>query len=224
MHTRWLAPSYELIAELLLHPDDREEAKTRSLLRQLKATSVPELEPVRLFVADPVASSRDEYVQTLELSPPCPLYLGAYLFEEPSTCRGIATSGRNTYMLELSAIYRHFGFELSGRELPDYLPALVEFLGISVRRRAEDRIGIRRRLLERYVRPGLGPLKEKLDQYTSPYALLIEALESTIAEDIRSMGDVPAWRPPEQVPEPGRSLPVLEAPLMERTSRPEVPA
>ena len=209
MDPRWLAPSYQLIAELLLHPDDRNGVRISALLKRLETEPLTELEPVRRFLSDPAASSKDEYVQTVELSPPCPLYLGAYLFDEPTTCRGIGTSGRNAYMLELSGIYRHFGFELSGRELPDYLPAVVEFLGISLKRRARDRIGLRRRLVEGDVRPALPPLREGLLKYQSPYALLVEALESLVAEDIRRMGDAPAWQPPERSPDRGRRLPVL---------------
>lgn len=210
MDAHWLTPSYQLIAELLLHPDDRDGARINTLLQQVAVEPLSELEPLRRFLSDPVASSKDEYVQTLELSPPCPLYLGAYLFDEPTTCRGVGTSGRNAFMLEINAVYRHFGFQLSGRELSDYLPAAVEFLGISLERSARDRIGLRRRLLEQYVRPGLGPLKEKLHQYESPYALLVEALESVVAEDLRHLGDVPAWRPPARAPERGgRRLPVL---------------
>lgn len=211
MDTHWLAPSYELIAELLLHPDDRSGVRISALLQRLEAEPLTELEPVRRFLSDPMATSRDEYVQTLELSPPCPLYLGAYLFDEPTTCRGIGTSGRNAFMLEINAVYRHFGFELSGRELSDYLPAAVEFLGISLKRAARDRIGLRRRLLEKYVRPGLGPLKERLCKYESPYALLVEALESVVAEDLRHLGDVPAWQPPERSRDRSRRLPVLNA-------------
>ena len=222
MDTRWLAPSYELIAELLLHPDDRDGVRISALLKRLDAEPPTELEPVRRFLSDPAASSKDEYVQTLELSPPCPLYLGAYLFDEPTTCRGIGTSGRNAYMLELSGIYRHFGFALSGRELSDYLPLAVEFLGISLERAARDRIGLRRRLLEQYVRPGLGPLKEKLRKYASPYVLLVEALESVVAEDVRHLGDVPAWQPPERRPDRGRRLPVLDAAEPRTATRAEV--
>lgn len=212
MQGEWLSATYRLIGELLLHPDDRDVRRLNGLLRRFRQESLDELEPVREFLTHPGSSSKDEYVQTLELSPPCPLYLGAYLFDEPTTCRGVGVSGRNSYMLELVGVYRHFGFDLSGRELPDYLPALVDFLWISLERGDRDGIGLRRRLVEQYVHPGLKPLRAALAKYRSPYALLIEALERTVDQDIRLMGDAPAWRPPLPPPEaPGRRLPVLSA-------------
>lgn len=213
MRTSALTVSYEIIAELFLHPDERNESRVVALSRRLADVGSDGGALIKKFLADPGSKSCAEYVQTLELSPPCPLYLGAYLFDEPTSCRGAGTSGRNAYMLELSGLYRHFGFDLTGRELPDYLPAVVEFLGISLEHRARDRIGLRRRFLEHYVLPGLGPLREALAKYHSPYVLLVSALRSTVEEDLRRIGDAPAWEPP--APPPAErsgdrvSLPVL---------------
>ena len=123
---------YRLIAELLLHPEDRDRDKIDVLFRALRDAPKKVREPISEFLNDPLALSRSEYVQTLELSPPCPLYLGSYLFDEPTTCRGVGTSGRNAFMLELSGLYGHFGFQMQGGELADYLPILVDFLGISL--------------------------------------------------------------------------------------------
>lgn len=195
MNTAVLAAGYRLIAELLLHPDDRDGAKIASLVLELGLDDAVG-DPIGEFLADATCGSREEYVQTLELSPPCPLYLGAYLFDEPTSCRGAGTSGRNAYMLELSGLYRHFGFELTGGELPDYLPAVVDFLWISLEHRDRDVIGLRRRFLQHYVLPGLGPLREALDKYDSPYTLLVSALARTVEQDLELMDDAPAWRPP----------------------------
>lgn len=204
-----LSVSYRLIAELLLHPDDRDEARVVSLRAHLQSAPAGVAEVVLGFLADPAAYSRDEYVRTIELSPPCPLYLGAYLFDEPTTCRGAGTSGRNAYMLELAGIYRHFGFGLLGRELPDYLPIVVDFLWISLEHRERDGIGLRRRFVEHYVRPGLGPLYEKLSKYESPYALLVSGLQYAVEEDLKRMENAPAWQPPAQMSRGSRQLPVL---------------
>src|SRR5690606_35699917 len=106
---------------------------------------------VDAFLASSSATDPDEYLTLLELAPPCPLYLGSYLFEEPNTCRGAGISGRNTYMLELKAIFRHFGLELTGAELADYLPLVAEFLAHSLEHSELDGIGLRRYLLERHV-------------------------------------------------------------------------
>lgn len=199
---------YRLIAEVFLHPQDRDGNKIDALFRILRDAPEKVREPISEFLNDPVASSRSEYVQTLELSPPCPLYLGSYLFDEPTTCRGVGMSGRNTFMLELRGLYSHFGLQMQGGELADYLPILVEFLGISMDLQEKDRIGLRRRFLEHYVLPGLEPLRKALDKYNSPYSLLVSALEAAVEEDLNGMGDQLAWQPPpEDTREAGQELP-----------------
>ena len=210
MSTAALADTYRLIAELLLHPDDRDEARIAALSPALGSVAPPVRADIERFLADPGSGSSHEYVQTLELSPPCPLYLGVYLFEEPASCRGAATSGRNGYMIELTGLYRHFGFDLTGRDLPDYLPVMVDFLGITLQTESRDGIGLRRRLLEHYVQPGLEPLREALAKYESPYGLLVSALASCVEQDLQRMGDAPAWRPPADQSGRVASLPVLD--------------
>ncbi len=209
MNNAALSAGYRLIAQLLLHPDDRDGATVAALVKELEDAPG---NSIGGFMADAECGSRDEYVQTLELAPPCPLYLGAYLFDEPTSCRGAGTSGRNAYMLELSGLYRHFGFELTGGELPDYLPAIVDFLWISLEHRDRDTIGLRRRLLQHYVMPGLGPMREALEKYKSPYGLLVTALAKTLEQDIQQMGDEPAWRPPPDENGSVASLHVLDEP------------
>ncbi len=206
MKTAVLTAGYRIIAQLLLHPDDRDGAAIASLALELDGAAA---DLIGEFLADAACGSREEYVQTLELSPPCPLYLGAYLFDEPTSCRGAGTSGRNAYMLELSGLYRHFGFELAGGELPDYLPAVVDFLWISLEYQDRDRIGLRRRLLKHYVLPGLDPLREALKKYHSPYGLLVSALATAVEQDLEQMDDAPAWRPPADPSGRITSLPVL---------------
>jgi nitrate reductase delta subunit len=99
-------------------------------------------------------------------------------------------------MIEIAGVYRHFGFDLGSRELPDFLPAMVEFLAISLEHRERDTIGLRRRFRETYVRPALAPMREALDGYSSPYRLLIDALISTLDIDATLGAADPLWVPP----------------------------
>lgn len=200
MHTTTLAATYSLISELLLHPSERDEATIEQTLETVRAGPASILAPIERFLDEPTSHSADEYVQTVELAPPCPLYLGHYLFEEPETCHGVGLSGRNEYMIELINIYKHFGFEMSGRELSDFLPVIVNFLGISLERPELDRIGLRRWLLENLIVPGIEPMKEGLEKYESPYALLVESLNAALQEDVELLADQPAWKPPEKDP------------------------
>jgi nitrate reductase delta subunit len=197
---------YGLVSELLLHPDDRNPRVVADCAAGLNEAPFDIRELIGRFIADPLTVSRDEYVRTIELSPPCPLYLGAHLFDEPTTCRNVGSSPRNGYMVELAAIYRHFGLELGARELPDYLPVVVDFLAASMALDDRDGIGLRRRLLERLVRPALAPLREGLQKLESPYALLIAALEKAVELDVSRLGDRPAWTPPDRTEPPVRPL------------------
>ncbi len=179
-----LAASYRLVAELLLYPEERDPAAVEAGRAALADAPAAMREPIERFIRSERSEDVDEYLAVLELSPPCPLYLGAHIFEEPASCRGAACSGRNAYMLELAGVYRHFGFEIGGGELPDFLPAMTEFLALSLEHGERDRIGLRRRLLERYVHPGLAPMREALERYDTPYALLLAALQATVGRDL----------------------------------------
>ncbi len=198
------AAGYMLVAELFLYPEDRDEDAIREL-RAALGDSGPATGLIDAFLAAPRASDADEYLTVLELTPPCPLYLGAYLFEEPNSCRGAGVSDRNAYMLELKATYRHFGFDALQRELPDFLPLMAEFLSLTESLRARDGIGLRRRLLEQHVLPALPKMTEGLSKYESPYVDLARALEALVRDDLAGATE-PAWQP---APIPG-DLPVFK--------------
>lgn len=204
-----LSASYRLIAELFLHPALRDGARVERLLARVAAAPAEVRQPLDAFLASDAGCSEDEYVRTLELSPPVPLYLGAYLFDEPNSCRGAGMSGRNGYMLELASVYRHFGFDVDGGELPDFVPLMIEFLAISLEHEARDRIGLRRRFVEHHVSPGLPPFADALRKYESVYAKLVEALGATVSADVAAMGDLRAWTPPD-APRRGRGLPLID--------------
>lgn len=205
-----LATAYRLIAECLLAPDVRDAARISAWSEALDGAPQAVRAPLAAFLASPRALDADEHLLILELTPPCPLYLGHYLFEEPQSCRGAGFSGRNGYMLEVGAVYRHFGFEIGGGELPDFLPAMCEFLAISLENRQRDSIGIRRRFVETHLRPGLAPMRAALAKYESPYRLLIESLEAAVAADVASRTADPIWVPPTRSGSP-RVPPVVSA-------------
>jgi len=190
-----LSAAYRLIAELFVYPDDRDAEQISAEMARLKTTPEALVAPLKAFLAEPAASSAEEFVATLELSPPAPLYLGAYLYQEPTSCRGAGMSGRNGYMLELASIYRHFGVELSGRELADFLPVVIEFLAISLERESHDAIGLRRYFVEGSLINAIEALLGKLRKLESPYTYLIESLRVALREDIARMAGGPKWRP-----------------------------
>ncbi len=191
-----LAHAYRLISELFLYPEDRDAVRIKDEMAGLEEAPAELRAPLEAFLAAPAAVSVDEYVATLELAPLVPLYLGSYLYEEPQSCRGAGMSGRNGYMLELTNIYRHFGVEFAGGEMSDFVPVIVEFLGLSLERRDRDRIGLRRYLVETLLINGFESLLSALRKCESPYAHLVEALRAALTDDIAQMAGGPKWQPP----------------------------
>jgi nitrate reductase delta subunit len=197
-----LIPAYSLISELFLYPEDRDAARIEAGLARLGEAPGELLASIEAFLAAPASGSTEEYVATLELAPPVPLYLGSYLYGEPESCRGAGMSGRNGYMLELSNIYRHFGVEHTGGELADFVPIIIEFLGLSLEREGEDGIGLRRYFVETLLTKGMDSLLAALRKYESPYAHLVEALRLALADDIARMAGGPKWQPPADEDQP----------------------
>ena len=190
-----LTAAYRLIAELFIYPEERDAALIEAEMLRLGDAPVALREPIQAFLDAPGSTNPEEYVATLELAPPVPLYLGSYLFSEPESCRGAGMSGRNGYMLELSNIYRHFGVEFDGSEMSDFLPVIVEFLGLSLERSDADQIGLRRYFVESLLLNAIESLLSAARKYESPYAYLVEALRVALADDIAHMAGGPKWQP-----------------------------
>ena len=101
-------------------------------------------------------------------------------------------------MLEARALYRHFGLELDGSELPDFVPLVADFLGLSLARDVPEGEALRRYFLEEYVRPPLPAFRTALAEAETPYRLAAEAFERLVALDLERLAAVPPWRPPEE--------------------------
>lgn len=177
-----LREAYGCIAELWCNPCDAD----RDGLRERAAAAaarVHELDPEAGALLSRFLGTRvpeEEYVELFELDPRCPLYVGSHVFEEPKTCAKAALSERNGYMIELLGIYRHLGLVPDRREMPDYLPLMVEFLALS----ADSQDPVREKLIQEYLLPHLPPIRFKLKQLNTPYEDLLEALERLLRIDI----------------------------------------
>ena len=221
MDNNQLTSAYRLISELFLYPESRDQALIETEVAALQGASAELLSPIEAFLAAPGSSSVEEYISTLELAPPVPLYLGAHLYEEPESCRGAGMSGRNAYMLELSNIYRHFGVELDGGEMADFVPVIVEFLGLSLNRRDEDQIGLRRYLVETHLLNGIESLLSALRKYESTYACLVDSLRVALAQDIKQMAGGPKWQPPAKDDQPLESAAAVRGLMADNRAAPE---
>ena len=123
------------------------------------------------WLATPAAEVVTGYVATFDLHKRTGLYLTYYLFGDRRQ--------RGQAFLRLKRLYEAAGWELTTRELPDYLPLMLEFAGL-----APDGLGSA--VLAEH-RPALELLRLGLHDDASPYAHLLDAvtlaLEPLTAED-----------------------------------------
>ena len=134
MEEKILQDAYGVIAELWCSPQDVDMTEVRSnaeeIVEGLMSTDEETAMMLARFLSSDIIADED-YIDLFELEPKCSLYLGSHSFDEPKTCAGAGVSDRNDYMIEVAGIYRHFGKAISGNELPDYLPLMIDFLSLS---------------------------------------------------------------------------------------------
>jgi nitrate reductase molybdenum cofactor assembly chaperone NarJ/NarW len=75
---------------------------------------------------------------------------------------------RGQAMVDMVETYRRNGFELDSRELPDYLPLVLEYLSLRPEAEVVDWLG--------HVAHIVGLLAARASERESPYAVLLEAL------------------------------------------------
>lgn len=190
-----LTAVYRMIAEWLLYPEEIDPA---TLSEEARADVVEHASAVGQSTAERMSDFRaayddvtvDEYLALLELNPRCPLYLGTYQFDEPTTCASAGVSDRNQYMIEVANVFQHFGLEI-GSEMPDFLPAIVEFLALTAGATDED-AKLRLRFIEKMVWPGVRLFAQSLEKEDAPYSLLAEALTDCLRFEA---GDMPEPEP-----------------------------
>jgi len=181
---RTLAETYRLVADLFVYPEDVDRSHLVAIGRERVVPALADhvgsdaADHMAAFLDDYEDVTVDEYVMWHELEPACPLYLGHYEFEEPETCREIADADRNQYMVELNGVYDHFGFELDG-ELPDYLPAMVEFCWLTLPDRGDE---LRGEFLSKTLSmlPGM---REQFADHRTPYWRLLATTEAVFEFD-----------------------------------------
>ncbi len=178
---------YTLIGNLWCSPPEtdaeREEIKkdAERVVERLQSIDEESAMLLSSFLEENTIAEED-YIDLFELEPKCPLYLGSHTYDEPKTCANAAVCNRNDYMIELVGIYRHFGQALDGKELPDYLPLIVDFLSLTVESKDDP---VREKLINEYVMPFLPPMRSRLEELGTPYLHLLDALEKVIGVDLK---------------------------------------
>jgi nitrate reductase delta subunit len=123
------------------------------------------LEPfLAYWESTPPAALLEHYVATFDLQRRSTLYLSYYLFGDRRE--------RGTALVRLRQRYETAGLRPTTRELPDYLPLVLEFAAAAPPEAGEA-------VLTEYG-PALALLHRALVQAGSPYAAVVEALRATL--------------------------------------------
>jgi len=158
-------PPYKLLSLLLQYPSDELLDARPAIAEAIAALpSSPARAALERFFAGfdgaPGIELQQAYVETFDHQRRYSLYL-TYGTEGDTRRRGMA-------LLRLKQLYAAAGLPLEGTELPDYLPAMLEFAALAPE-------GAGRRLLAEH-RAGLELLRMGLRQRGSPYLDLVDAV------------------------------------------------
>lgn len=179
-----------IAAVLLEYPDDELLAATPALREAAAELAGRPGQALAAFLdrraeLDPWAA-REEYVATFDFHKRASLHLSYY--------RDGDRRQRGATLLGLKRRYREAGLELTGGELPDYLPAILEFAALAPGEAAEQTLG--------RMRPGMELLRATLHEIDSPYALVLDAVSGTLpaltAEELAEARRIAAEGPPDE--------------------------
>ena len=179
---------YSLMAELWCSPSEmnakKDEIKkdTKGVIKKLENIDKESAMLLRKFLEENTISD-ESYIDLFELDPQCALYLGSHKYDEPKMCANAAVSDRNKYMIELKAIYKHFRKIPDEKELPDYLPLMIDFLSLTIELKDDS---VRGKFIKEYLLPFLPLIHSKLKELKTPYVYLIDALDKIINIDLKT--------------------------------------
>jgi len=129
---------------------------------------------------------REEYVATFDFHKRASLHLSYY--------RDGDRRQRGATLLGIKRRYREAGFELIGGELPDYLPAILEFAAFAPGDDADAILG--------RMRPGIELLRASLHDLDSPYAQVLDAVVAVLpalsAEELAEARRIALEGPPDE--------------------------
>jgi len=179
---------YSLMAELWCSPSEMKAKKdeikkdTKGVIKKLENIDKESAMLLRKFLEENTISD-ESYIDLFELDPQCALYLGSHKYDEPKMCANAAVSDRNKYMIELKAIYKHFRKIPDEKELPDYLPLMIDFLSLTIESKDDS---VRGKFIKEYLLPFLPLIHSKLKELKTPYVYLIDALDKIINIDLKT--------------------------------------
>jgi nitrate reductase molybdenum cofactor assembly chaperone NarJ/NarW len=156
---------FKLLSILLQYPDRQvlqAEEELAVAIKALPASKQREaIERFWTFWTETAPTARAQrYVETFDFQKRGGLYLSFYL-EGDKRQRGMI-------LLRLKRLFAASGLVLDGKELPDYLPVLLEFAALAPEGYGET-------ILDEF-RPAIEVVRTSLREADSPYSLLLDAL------------------------------------------------
>ena len=156
----------KLVGVLLDYPQDALWQHGDELLAAVDATGLPAARRMQLetffreLLQTEALEAQDRWLQTFDRGRAMSLLLFEHIHGE-SRDRGQA-------MVDLIEAYRKNGYELAAKELPDYLPLVLEYLSQRPQEEARDWL--------HHVSHIVGLLAARAGERQSPYTLLLEVL------------------------------------------------
>lgn len=184
---------YKLCSLLLLYPDAEllgARAPLTAAAASLPSSAAASL--LREFCAwwerEDALALQQRYVETFDLDRRCSLYLTFYAQGD--------TRDRGPALLRLKRLYRAAGLPIADGELPDFLPAMLEFASAAPAGQGE--------VVLREHRAGLELLRHRLHERETQYAHVLDAVcvavgDLTAADRARAIKVAAGGPPTEQV-------------------------
>lgn len=156
---------HQAAAHCLAYPDRAFTGSLPLIGQALDAVTHPAARPLRAFLAHvstrPAGELSAHYVETFDFTNRHSLHLSWWTDGD--------TRRRGEALLRFKDTYRTHGMEWTGEDLPDYLPAVLEFTAAT----GDD-------ALLREHRPALELLRIALTERATPYAQVLDAICATL--------------------------------------------
>nr|WP_155606099.1 nitrate reductase molybdenum cofactor assembly chaperone [Paenibacillus timonensis] len=163
---------FGFFAGQLVYPDKEMFASIRESGDEVLPSTV--MEPVTKYREQMLALSMEEieelYVDTFDFEKSSTLYMTFFKYED--------SKDRGQLLTSLKAVYEMFGMEMIDRELPDFLPLMLEFLSAANwQGHPHSETGMFTVLT--ILEDGTYQLMKSLEQKGNPYYELVKALRET---------------------------------------------
>ena len=159
---------YKIMSALLQYPEQEMLEAVPEIRARQKDSPLPTEHRAALenflqhMESNALTKLQEEYVQTFDLTPEHSLHLTHHLFGDDR--------GRGPALIDLVEYYKEYGLQADEKELPDYLPMLLEFSAELEETEAHMFLSQTVKVLQQ--------LAANLEKADSPYAPLIRIVET----------------------------------------------